>query len=59
MKILTVIAILITLGEAQLLKNYPDAIRCGGDNTCCDGAIYMAHSLWGGTNIGYAQVYAG
>lgn len=52
------VAVLIYLSQATMFPNRPVAIRCGGDNSCCEGAMYFAHSV--GSNIvsAYCQVYS-
>jgi hypothetical protein len=51
--------VFIVFLKASMLKNRPDAIRCGGDNGCCDGAIYFAHSLSNTKLSYYFQIYQG
>ena len=52
-------AVLIFLSQASMFPNRPDAIRCGADHSCCDGAIYFAHGLGPNQDNFYCQVFAG
>lgn len=42
-----------------MASNRPDAIRCGADNSCCDGAIYIAHNLINSQHAVYRQIFSG
>ncbi len=50
---------LVYLSNTLMASNRPDAIRCGADNSCCDGAIYIAHSVHNSRAVAYWQIYNG
>lgn len=41
------------------MKNIPDALRCGADNSCCDDALFIAHPIRAGRGAFYTQIWAG
>lgn len=49
---------LIILSQATMMPNRPDAIRCGADHSCCDGAIYFAHGVGDSKVSHYCQIYS-
>ena len=49
---------LIGITQTTFVPNRPDAIRCGGDNTCCDGAMFFPHGLSESKGSMYCQVFS-
>ena len=41
-KLLLAMSFLLFAG-CSIIPGWPDAIRCGGDNTCCDFATFFLH----------------
>jgi hypothetical protein len=46
MRKLLLAMVFIVFVKASMFENRPDALRCGGDNGCCEGAIYVAHMVF-------------
>jgi hypothetical protein len=56
----TIVFLILPICQNQFMENilpiFPDAIRCGGDNEVCSGAIYYLHAKCGNL-IHYVQLY--
>lgn len=56
---LLLITLLAVATHNAFVAGFPDAIRCGADNSCCDGAMYFPHGLSDKKGAWYCQVYSG
>ncbi len=49
----------ILMARCSIVPGWPDAIRCGGDNSCCDAATFFLHGGSKHNAYHYRQVYSG
>ncbi len=49
----------ILLARCNIVPGWPDAIRCGGDNTCCDASTLILHGGNKHSVYHYRQAFSG